>query len=260
MHAFWLNLSLYGPAWLASAGIVAAGALVACLSHVAQSPRGHVGRVGLQPVRIEVPPSRTPTVLSVRTLDAATSGFVPPPRPRCCRVTDPLEGLLLLHDASAHSPHHGEIVMLPDETRTPAAPPHEFAALEHILLGDLRDLLDDDPSDPETRRWLTAVLDVLADMLPCQFALEEHGGYLEDVRLEFPEWEGDIDRLHRQHEELYQGLCELRGQLADDDGIAASASRVRVDLRNWMEQLQSHQQAELDLLQSAANQETGVGG
>jgi hypothetical protein len=70
MHAFWLNVSVYGLTWLASAGIVAAGALVACLSHVAQSTRGHVGRVGLQPVRIEVPPSRTPTVLSVRTLDA----------------------------------------------------------------------------------------------------------------------------------------------------------------------------------------------
>ena len=150
--------------------------------------------------------------------------------------------------------------MLFDETRPLTSPPHEFAALEHILLGDLRDLLDDDPSDPETRRWLAAVLDVLADMLPCQFALEEHGGYLSDVRLEFPEWEEDIDRLQRQHDVLYQGLCELRSRLADDGAIAASASRVRVDLRNWMEQFRSHQQAEADLLQSAANQETGGGG
>ncbi len=149
--------------------------------------------------------------------------------------------------------------MLTDDTRTLATPPHEFAALEHILLGDLRELLEEDPADPETRHWLIAVLDVLADMLPCQFALEEHGGYLEEVRLEFPEWEDDIDRLHRQHGELYEGLCDLRSRLADETQIAATAARVRVDLRNWMEQFQTHQQAEMELLQTAANQDTGVG-
>ena len=147
------------------------------------------------------------------------------------------------------------------ESMTPvSAPPHEFAALEHILLGDLRELLEEDVRDPETRRWLLAVLDVLTDMLPCQFALKEHGGYLAEVRMDHPEWEDAIETLFRQHDELVRGLSELLDRLADDRQFAAVAAEVRVDLRNWMEQLQTHQEAEADLLQTAANLETGVAG
>jgi hypothetical protein len=140
------------------------------------------------------------------------------------------------------------------DTTTPiAAPPHEFAALEHILLGDLRELLNGDARDPEIRRWLLAVLDVLADMLPCQVALEEHGGYLDEVREEYPEWEDTIASLLRQQFELIRRLSELRERLADDRELPAFAAGVRVDLRNWMEQYQSHHEAEANLLQSAGN-------
>ena len=147
-----------------------------------------------------------------------------------------------------------------DLTTSLAAPPHEFAALEHILLGDLRVLLEDDPQEPETRQWLIAVLGLLADMLPCQFAVEEHGGYLEELRREFPEREDEIEALHRQHAELYRGLCDLRDCLADERQSAAIAAGLRVDLRNWMEQYESHQEAEADLLQTAANLDMAIPG
>jgi hypothetical protein len=137
------------------------------------------------------------------------------------------------------------------ESRTPvAAPPHEFAALEHILLGDLRELLDGDPRDQETRRWLIAVLDLLADMLPCQFALEEHGGDPDEVREMDEEHE---DGLHRQRNALICSLSELRDRLGDDRQAAAVVAGVRVDLRNWMEQYQAHRKAEADALQSVVS-------
>jgi hypothetical protein len=138
------------------------------------------------------------------------------------------------------------------EVMTPlAAPPHEFASQEQILLGDLRELLEEDPTHPETRRALVAALDVFVDMLPCQFALEEHEGYLEDVRMEFPEWEGTIESLHQQHQELDRRLCELRDRLAADAHLAAVDAGMLAELRNWLELFRAHRQAEDDLLQAA---------
>ena len=52
---------------------------------------------------------------------------------------------------------------------------------EYILLGDLRDLLEDPPSD-ENRKWLVAVLDALIDTLPKEFALKSRDYPSEVVR------------------------------------------------------------------------------
>lgn len=137
-----------------------------------------------------------------------------------------------------------------------AAPPHEFAALEHILLGDLRELLEGDLGNPQTRRWLQAVLNVLADMLPCQLALEQHGRSLGEERADPAVWEDAVQSLHRQHEELLRGLTELRSRLADDRQLGSVAAGVRVDLRNWMERYHSHQQAAAELLDFAADSQS----
>ncbi|MCA9032679.1 MAG: hypothetical protein KDA66_17810, partial [Planctomycetaceae bacterium] len=50
--------------------------------------------------------------------------------------------------------------------------------LEYILLGDLRDLLEEAPSK-ETSRWLTAVLDVLLEKIPEEFEMRCEDGYLQ---------------------------------------------------------------------------------
>ncbi len=47
----------------------------------------------------------------------------------------------------------------------------DYTALEYILLGDLRDLLEE-PADHFTRSWLVAVLDALLDTLPRRDGVE----------------------------------------------------------------------------------------
>jgi hypothetical protein len=57
---------------------------------------------------------------------------------------------------------------------------NRYSTLEYILLGDLRDLLEE-PPDEETRRWLVAVLDALVKTLPREFDLEDEDGYMSDA-------------------------------------------------------------------------------
>ena len=61
------------------------------------------------------------------------------------------------------------------------------SVLEYLLIGDLRDLLEETPDD-ETRRWLLAVLEELLDLLPNEFEYEDQGGYLADVCEQNPNW------------------------------------------------------------------------
>ena len=63
----------------------------------------------------------------------------------------------------------------------------EFAGIEHILLGDLRQLLSE-PLTEQSRVWIQKLLDMLLDLLPGQFAAEEADGYLQDVIDEHPSW------------------------------------------------------------------------
>ena len=74
---------------------------------------------------------------------------------------------------------------------------------EYILIGDLRDLLDDAPSE-ETRRWTLAVLDALLDTLPKEFALKSQDGYLSDVLDEYPSWDNAVERLLQKHDNLHR--------------------------------------------------------
>src|SRR5260221_8654966 len=56
----------------------------------------------------------------------------------------------------------------------------QYTSLEYILLGDLRDILEES-LDRESRRWLIAVLDALLETLPREFDLEEHDGYMAEI-------------------------------------------------------------------------------
>ena len=49
---------------------------------------------------------------------------------------------------------------------------------QYLLLGDLRDLLDE-ARDESDRKWLLAVLDVLVELMPQERQLhEKSGGYM----------------------------------------------------------------------------------
>jgi hypothetical protein len=134
----------------------------------------------------------------------------------------------------------------------------KYSSLEYILLGDLRDLLED-PVDAENRRWLLAVLDALLETLPREFDLEEEDGYMSEVLERFPNWMQQVERLQRDHEQLFAKLKELRGRIAGGNWLAPIANEVRRDLREWILTIVAHNRNETRLVQTAMNLEVGVG-
>ena len=88
-----------------------------------------------------------------------------------------------------------------------------YTELEYILIGDLRDLLEE-PLEDENIGWLLTVLDALLDTLPVEFELKEEGGYLEEVLEEFPNWPVHVSNLRNNHEHLCGSLQELRDRIA----------------------------------------------
>lgn len=134
----------------------------------------------------------------------------------------------------------------------------DYAALEYILLGDLRDLLEE-PADEENCRWLIVILDALLEAKRREFELQEDGGYLEEVLEQFPNWEPQVDQLHREHRELFSLLRELRERIGLRQSFNEIADAVRTDLREWMTLLQAHHRHTRRILQSAFNLDVGVG-
>jgi hypothetical protein len=133
-----------------------------------------------------------------------------------------------------------------------------YTSLEYILLGDLRDLLEE-PAEEESRKWLLAVLDTLLDTLPRAFDLEDADGYMAEVLERYPSWSPQVERLHRDHDQLFMKLKELRGRIERNIWIAPIANEVRRDLRDWILKLIAHHRGETRLMQTAMNLEVGAG-
>jgi hypothetical protein len=134
----------------------------------------------------------------------------------------------------------------------------DYTALEYILLGDLRDLLEE-PTDQYTRRWLVAVLDALLDTLPRQMALKESSGYLNEVLDEYPSWYRHVEDLQNEQRLLVLSLQALRDRLETPGPYQRDAARVKSAVRQWMNRLMAHRRHETRLLQTAMNLEIGCG-
>ncbi|MGD9853748.1 MAG: hypothetical protein AB7U20_02240 [Planctomycetaceae bacterium] len=134
----------------------------------------------------------------------------------------------------------------------------EFASLEYILLGDLRDLLEESPSE-QTSRWLLAVLDALLEALPQELALKSQQGYLEEVLCDHPHWVPQVERLRSEYVRLCVWLEELRDRLLNRSPFEEIASRLRYELREWMTALHAYHRHEHRLLQTSINLEVGGG-
>jgi hypothetical protein len=132
----------------------------------------------------------------------------------------------------------------------------DYAALDSILLEDLRDLLRDE-FDGETRKWLLVVLDELVGTLPREFHLREEGGYLADVVERFPNWSDRVDRLHHEYENLIEGLHELRDEMMQTDWAAESATHMRRELAEWVNCMVAQDRHERRLMQLATNLDIG---
>ena len=134
----------------------------------------------------------------------------------------------------------------------------EYTALEHILLGDLRDVLQE-PSDEQTRHWMRVILDALLKTKQREFELQQDGGYLSEVLEQFPNWDGQVAQLRREHEELFLQLRDLRRRLDHPQAFVEIAETVRRELRDWMALLRAHQRRTRRIVQTAFNLDVGVG-
>lgn len=141
------------------------------------------------------------------------------------------------------------------ETRSPAV---DVVTLEYILLGDLRDLLEE-PFDEVTLRWLKAVLDALLDTLPREFALKDNGGYLSEVIDCDPSWSLQVQRLAEERRAVYHTLRTLRLQLRTTTEPLENAGEVQNALKNWMTSLTAFHRHERRLVQTAFNLDVGIG-
>ncbi len=129
---------------------------------------------------------------------------------------------------------------------------------EYILLGDLRDVLEDDPGG-ENRHWLLAILEALIDTLPKEIALKSKDGYLSDVLGEFPSWESEVVRLEEQYFSLYRQLRVLRDRIVSRREMVATADRLRLELDHWMDSFVRLHRDEQKLVLTAVNLEVGAG-
>ncbi|MEW4488979.1 hypothetical protein AB1L42_12910 [Thalassoglobus sp. JC818] len=131
--------------------------------------------------------------------------------------------------------------------------------LEYILLGDLRDLLEE-PADNETARWLVAVLDALLEALPEEYSLKTRQGYLSDVVESVPEWDNRVTALEDEYFRLFRRLGQLRSQVVLGVDFQRVAKQVSIDLKDWMTAFVSHHQQERELVSMAATYEVGGNG
>jgi hypothetical protein len=134
----------------------------------------------------------------------------------------------------------------------------EYTALEYILLGDLRDVLEE-PANRHTRGWLIAILDALLDTLPREMALKESSGYLHEVLDEYPSWYRHVEDLQNEERLLFLSLQSLRDRLETSESYAFAADRLKSTLRQWMTRLTAHHRHENRILQTAMNLEVGGG-
>ena len=135
----------------------------------------------------------------------------------------------------------------------------DYVALEYILLGDLRDLLEEAKSDEETTRWIAAVLDALLETLPAEMELKSQGGYLQPVLEQFPNWAGQIGDLASEKQILFEKLRELRVQLHHPASYELLALEIRQDLQEWMTLWTAHLRHERRIMQSAFTLDVGCG-
>ncbi len=129
---------------------------------------------------------------------------------------------------------------------------------EYILIGDLRDLLEEPPT-PMNRNWIRAVLDALLSTLPQEFAFKDADGYLSEVLEEFPTWSPQVETLVSERDVLFEKLQSLRQQLNARVRFKEIAEQLKSELRDWMLSFTAFHRHERRLLHSAYTMDVGAG-
>lgn len=127
----------------------------------------------------------------------------------------------------------------------------ECREFQYLLMGDLRDLIDD-PQDESNRQWLLSVLEVLIQLMPRERVLhQEGGGYLNQVLEEFPTWDQQVLTLQLKKLHLDYSLRELYRRIRRNKSWIAHADQVSGELRDWMELFKQLHRAENSLIMDA---------
>ena len=144
------------------------------------------------------------------------------------------------------------------ECQSPDVELRRYSEMEYILLGDLRDVLEETP-DEHTGYWILAIVDALLNTLPVKLELKRSSGYLQEVLDEFPSWHRQVTMLEHEHERSCDRLQAVRERIAEGRPYQDVRYQLRFELRDWMQSWIAHNRHETRLLQTAINLEVGVG-
>jgi hypothetical protein len=133
---------------------------------------------------------------------------------------------------------------------------HACHELEYLLLGDLRELLDD-PETLQTRRSLLMILDHLLVNLPRQLQLKLEGGYMAEILAEFPAWQREVDALLSEDQRCNSAIAKLHDRVSRELSWLPLAGEVRESLDVWMELLNEIRKKEQRILQTAYTLDLG---
>jgi hypothetical protein len=124
-----------------------------------------------------------------------------------------------------------------------------------LLMGDVAEILDDG-LDAENISWLGPVLDVLVETM---FRQEENDpGYLSEVLVEFPNWSPQVDRLRSERAALGRTLEDLQARIRWSLPVKMLATRLQVQVRNWLNRMQLHRCEERELVQAVWYNDIGT--
>jgi hypothetical protein len=124
-----------------------------------------------------------------------------------------------------------------------------------LLMGDVAEILDDG-LDAENITWLGPVLDVLVETMSRQ--KENDPGYLNDVLVEFPNWSPQVDRLRSERAALGRTLEDLQARICWSLPVNMLATRLQVQVRNWLNRMQLHRCEERELVQAVWYNDIGT--
>lgn len=128
--------------------------------------------------------------------------------------------------------------------------------LEYIIMGDLRQLLIEQPTQ-HTRLSLLVLLNRLLMSLPQAMRLSSDDCYMTEVREKRPNWHRKIEALHRDNVACFIALCELRDQIESKVNIIDISDEMDCQLREWMTLYARTRTRESQLLQEALTTDFG---
>jgi hypothetical protein len=104
-------------------------------------------------------------------------------------------------------------------------------ALEYLLLGDLRELLEE-PETALTRHALPVLLNGLLDNCLHDSQLRGAGACLSDVLEKWPNRQSGIDLLQCEKDTCYSALEKLRSQILGGQPSATITNQLRYDVQH----------------------------